>query len=277
MRPPDDPLTALRAWWRQQRYHGRHHRADHLVTARRRRPAAVVLVFVIFAAISGTAAPRLADDSETKATAGAIAEISGNATAYLERRTDAAQAASRTAARSAAATSRPVPPAQAVAPEERPEPPAEPGTPRTGTPPVGGLSQRQMDHAATIVAMGQRAGLPERAYVVAIATALQESNLRNLANPRLPQSLDLAHDGTGNDHDSVGLFQQRTSTGWGPVPNLMDPAYAATKFYDALVQVPGWEDLPVTVAAQSVQRSAFPGHYAKHEPLAREIVAALTD
>jgi hypothetical protein len=165
-----------------------------------------------------------------------------------------------------------------VAPDRSPAAAAQdaPGVARIGTPPVGGLTQQQMDHAATIVAAGQRAGLPERAYVVAIATALQESYLRNLANPAWPASLNLPHDGTGVDYDSVGLFQQRPSTGWGPVDRLMDPASAATRFYQALAQVPSWERLPVTVAAQAVQGSAFPYHYAKHEPLAREIVDALT-
>jgi hypothetical protein len=133
-----------------------------------------------------------------------------------------------------------------------------------------------MDHAATIVEAGQRAGLPEYAYVVAIATALQESNLRNLANSGVPESFDHDHDGTGADHDSVGLFQQRFTMGWGTVAQLMDPAYAAARFYEALARVPGWQDLPVTRAAQAVQRSAFPDHYAKHEPLARQVVDALT-
>jgi hypothetical protein len=168
-------------------------------------------------------------------------------------------------------------PTVAPAPKPPPEPEAEPAPePVTPVAPVGGLSQQQMDHAATIVAMGQRAGLPEYAYVIAIATVLQETYLRNLANPKVPESLNFPHDGTGTDHDSVGLFQQRPSTGWGTVAQLMDPSYAATKFYQALVRVSGWEDLAVTVAAQAVQRSAFPDHYAKHEPLARQIVDALT-
>ncbi len=155
-------------------------------------------------------------------------------------------------------------PTDADQPEEK-KPPA----------PVGGLSQRQMEHAATIVEVGKREGMPDYALVVAIATALQESTLRNLANPRVPRSLELPNDGTGTDHDSVGLFQQRPSTGWGTVDQLMDPEYAAAAFYRALRKVQGWQDMPVTVAAQRVQRSAFPNAYAKHEPLARKIVEAL--
>lgn len=119
--------------------------------------------------------------------------------------------------------------------------------------------------------------MPQRAYVVAIATAMQESNLRNLANPALPVSLSIPNDGSGVDHDSVGLFQQRPASGWGTVQELMDPATSARKFYQALSRVPGWDTLPVTVAAQSVQRSAFPDAYAKHQPRAETIVDALTN
>src|SRR5690606_15878344 len=102
------------------------------------------------------------------------------------------------------------------------------------------------------------------------------SNLLNLANPAWPESFQYPHDGTGYDHDSVGLFQQRASTGWGPVAQLMNPEYAAGKFYEALKRVPGWQEMPVTLAAQAVQRSAFPYAYARHEARARQIVDALT-
>lgn len=183
----------------------------------------------------------------------------------------------------------PAPDSRAAAPSASPEPaePAEPevteaeteteAEPATaGLPaPIGGLTERQMERAATIVRVGQEAGLPEHAYVVAIATALQESYLRVLASPAVPESFNHPNDGSSADYDSVGLFQQRTSQGWGTVAQLMDPAYAAGKFYQTLRQVPGWEGLPVTVAAQAVQNSAYPDYYAKHEPLARQLVAAL--
>ena len=96
------------------------------------------------------------------------------------------------------------------------------------------------------------------------------------ARDRSPSSLNSPNDGSGNDHDSVGLFQQRPSMGWGTVEECMDPEYSARAFYRALKRVPGWRGMPVTVAAQAVQNSAYPNHYAKHEPLAREIVDALT-
>ena len=84
--------------------------------------------------------------------------------------------------------------------------------------------------------------------MVALATALQESELKNLA---------------GGDRDSVGLFQQRPSQGWGTAEQILDPRYAASTFYNQLVKVRGWEDMRVTDAAQRVQRSAFPEAYEK--------------
>jgi hypothetical protein len=142
--------------------------------------------------------------------------------------------------------------------------------------PVGGLNRRQMAHAATIVRVGQELGLPRRAYVVALATALQESNLKVLASTAIPKSHGYPNDGVGSDHDSVGLFQQRPSMGWGTVAECMDPVNSARSFYAGLRQVSGWRKLPITVAAQAVQVSAFPNHYAKHERLARKLVKALT-
>ena len=141
--------------------------------------------------------------------------------------------------------------------------------------PVAGLDQAQTDNAATIVDVARRRGLPRRAMVVALATAMQESNLRNAASSAVPDSLGYQHQGVEVDHDSVGLFQQRPSQGWGTVAQLMDPVYAAGVFLDRLVQVPGWESMSVTAAAQAVQRSAFPGAYQKHQPLAEHVVAAL--
>jgi hypothetical protein len=104
---------------------------------------------------------------------------------------------------------------------------------------------------------------------------MQESTLRNLASDALPESLRYPNQGVGSDHDSVGLFQQRPSMGWGTVAECMDPGSSSRIFYQALQQVPGWQSLPITVAAQTVQVSAYPDHYAKHEPLARDLVALL--
>ncbi|GHG57751.1 hypothetical protein [Streptomyces griseocarneus] len=123
------------------------------------------------------------------------------------------------------------------------------------------LSPEQAVNAATISAVGSARGLPERAVTIALATAMQESGLRNI------------HHG---DRDSQGLFQQRPTQGWGTARQITDPVYAAGKFYDHLVRVPGYSRLPLTVAAQKVQRSGFPQAYAKHEPDASLLASGLT-
>jgi len=119
----------------------------------------------------------------------------------------------------------------------------------------------QLENAQTIIEVAQQMGLPVRAEVIALATAWQESNLLNLG---------------GGDRDSVGLFQQRPSMGWGSYSQVHNPTYAAEQFYDALVDVPGWQTMPLTVAAQTVQESAFPWAYARWEQLADDLVAQLT-
>jgi hypothetical protein len=126
------------------------------------------------------------------------------------------------------------------------------------------LAVEQMANAATITAVGVRLGMPERAVQVALATAMQESKLRNLP-----------HLGARNDHDSVGLFQQRPSQGWGTERQLADPGYATERFYRALRQVAGWQRLRITEAAQRVQRSAFPEAYQQWAPQARVLATAL--
>ncbi|HEX5542627.1 MAG TPA: peptidase M23 [Micromonospora sp.] len=143
--------------------------------------------------------------------------------------------------------------------------------------PVAGLSEVQMNNAKAIVWTGVDMRMPRRALVIAVATAMQESNLLNRASEVVPESKRYPHQGTGWDHDSVGLFQQRASTGWGPVKKLMDPAYSSQQFYRGLMRVPGWQNMRLTQAAQAVQISAFPEHYAKHEARATVIVDALTD
>ena len=138
-----------------------------------------------------------------------------------------------------------------------------------------GLDETQLANARTIVEVGQERGLPEQAQIIAVATAMQESNLYNLASTALPESYDYDHDGDGSDHDSVGLFQQRPSAGWGTVAEVMDPQYAANAFYEALEGVDAWQQLSLTAAAQAVQVSAYPDAYAKHEVAATATVTAL--
>jgi hypothetical protein len=110
------------------------------------------------------------------------------------------------------------------------------------------LDPGQLANAATITAVGIRRGVPRQGIVIALATAWQESKLENLA---------------GGDRDSIGLFQQRPSQGWGQAEEIADPRYASARFYNALVRVKGWQDMRVTDAAQAVQRSAHPEAYEK--------------
>jgi hypothetical protein len=141
--------------------------------------------------------------------------------------------------------------------------------------PVAGISQAAMDNAVAIVTMGKQMKLPRRAYVVAITTALQETGLRNLANSTVPESLNHPHQGVYRNFDSLGLFQQRPSQGWGTAAQLMDPPTAARLFYNRLLRVPGWQTMSVGDAAQAVQRSAFPRAYDKQRVRAEQIVAAI--
>jgi hypothetical protein len=119
----------------------------------------------------------------------------------------------------------------------------------------------QTAYAATMVAIAEKRGLPARAGTIAIATAIQESKLRNL---------------TYGDRDSVGLFQQRPSQGWGTEKQILDPVYATNKFYDALVKIDGYEQMRITEIAQKVQRSAYPEAYADHEQEGRIMASALS-
>lgn len=125
------------------------------------------------------------------------------------------------------------------------------------------LGAEQQGNVREIVAATKAAGLDERAAVVAVATSLQESKLENLG-----------HLGDRNDHDSQGLFQQRPSSGWGSVEQITDARYSTTAFLKGLEQVDGWRDMPLTAAAQKVQVSAFPDHYAQWESMAADLVAA---
>ncbi len=126
------------------------------------------------------------------------------------------------------------------------------------------LTPEQASNAALIAGVALSRGLPPRAASIAIATAIQESGLRNLDY------------GDNAGPDSRGLFQQRPSQGWGTEEQIMDPYYAAHAFYNGLVKVPGYTEMPVTEAAQQVQISAFPEAYADHEPEARAFASALT-
>lgn len=121
------------------------------------------------------------------------------------------------------------------------------------------LSTEQAGNAATISAVATSRQLPSRAVTIALATALQESKLVNVEY---------------GDRDSVGLFQQRPSQGWGSAGQILDPRYSAGQFYDALVKVKGWQKMPLTRAAQAVQGSAHPGAYQQWEDQAGALTRA---
>ncbi|NLT54924.1 MAG: C40 family peptidase [Actinomycetales bacterium] len=141
---------------------------------------------------------------------------------------------------------------------------ATPGTP--ATPPVTvvagvTLDAEQWRNARTIRDVGIALGIPTQGLMIAIATAMTESGMRNLAY---------------GDADSLGLFQQRPSAGWGTPEEIQDPVRSSTSFFRALQKIPNWEELPLTVAAQQVQRSAYPDRYAVWEPLAGSMIVALS-
>ena len=123
------------------------------------------------------------------------------------------------------------------------------------------LTVAQLQHASTINAVGLSRSISEQGRIIAVATAYQESSLRN------------RNDG---DRDSVGLFQQRPSQGWGTAEQIIDPVYSSGKFYDALLEVPDWQEMTLTQAAQAVQYSGFPDAYAKWEPQATTLVRGLS-
>lgn len=136
--------------------------------------------------------------------------------------------------------------------------------------PMGGLNTAQLAIAKQTVAIGEAMGVPEQGIVVALSTEGQESTYRMLASSNVPESHSYPNDGVGSDNQSVNQFQQQVGH-WGTAEELMNPVTANVKFYNALLAIPDWESLPVTVAAQTVQDSAHPEAYADDEPLARQL------
>lgn len=128
------------------------------------------------------------------------------------------------------------------------------------------LDDEQTANALLIIRTGRELGVPARGIAIALATAMVESGLTNAP---------------GGDRDSIGLFQQRPSTGWGTPEQIADPSYAARTFFtgaahtNGLLDIPGWEDLGFGAAAQEVQVSAFPGRYDLWQPQAEAWLAAL--
>ena len=160
------------------------------------------------------------------------------------------------------AASRPAPIAQASAPAPEATAAGAIGQPVTGS--ITPLNDERRANAQIIISVGRELGVPDYGIVIALATAMQESSLRNI---------------TWGDRDSVGLYQQRPSSGWGSVEQIMDQAYATRLFFGGsqnpnkgktrgLLDIAGWQNMALTDAAQRVQISAFPKAYAKWEPSA---------
>ena len=163
-----------------------------------------------------------------------------------------------------ASTAKPAPVAQASAPTPAPEASASGGVGQPVTGSITPLNDERRANAQIIISVGRELGVPDYGIVIALATAMQESSLRNI---------------NWGDRDSVGLYQQRPSSGWGTVEQIMDPAYATRLFFGGphnpnrgktrgLLDLAGWQNMAVTDAAQRVQISAFPKAYAKWEPSA---------
>lgn len=150
------------------------------------------------------------------------------------------------------------------------------------------LDHTQLERAATIIAVGNSENIDENGQLVALMAALTESTLRVLSNvTAYPQSASYPNDGDGSDHDSLGLFQMRPSTGWGSVANLMDPVWSSRAFYGGpdgpnhgspagLLDIPNWQSLSLGAAAQAVEVSQYPDRYANYQPVAEKIASVLT-
>ncbi|GAA4353330.1 hypothetical protein GCM10023087_22390 [Microbacterium rhizosphaerae] len=151
------------------------------------------------------------------------------------------------------------------------------------------IDRQQLTHAATIITVGAHtAGVGPTGVLIALMAGLTESTLRMLANPSAyPTSVEFPNDGIGSDHDSLGIFQMRPTAGWGGVADLMDPSYQARAFYGGpsgpnngsprgLLDFVGWQTLDPGVAAQAVEVSAHPNRYQNYQPVAEEVLRALT-
>jgi hypothetical protein len=129
------------------------------------------------------------------------------------------------------------------------------------------LGPAELANARTVIGVGKGADIPEQGQVIALMTAMQESKFVNYTTPV--------------DHDSLGVFQQRPSTGWGTPEQITDVPTSTKSFYGVapfgsdpgLIQIPGWETMPPGNACQAVQRSKYPERYAQWEQFARDLLA----
>ena len=248
-------LRDAAAWFKAER-----------VGQRRRRLAVIGVAAAIFTGTGATAAWAITvvdDAPQTAQTAEVSQEPSGQDSATAENENEE--------------------PAETEPPEDEPsagaaseaadEPEEDPGP--VVPDPVDGLDSEQMGNAVTIIEVGKEQGFDSNGWAVALATAMQEAKLYNAGSDAVPESWNYTDSSVGySDHDSVGIFQQRPSMGWGSVEELMDVDTSAGKFYGTLAEVPGWEEMSIAQAAQAVQVSAYPDYYAQWEGLAWDIIDA---
>lgn len=164
---------------------------------------------------------------------------------------------------------------------------------------VGAYGAKQLRNAAIIINEASKAGVGRKGAVIALMTAMQESNLLNHANDgsftrpasssvlsaaawakartAAMESMKYPHEAVGSDWDSIGLYQQRPSAGWGTVEQIMNPSYSAATFMNRMKKIPSWENKAYGQVAQAVQISAFPDAYNKHQSTAEKIADALAD
>jgi hypothetical protein len=238
---------------------GEHHRV--------RRIAVVGTAAAVFTVSGATAAWAISNTEEP------VTEVAAEAPATTEAPSTSAPATTAPAAPVAPAPTKAPATTKAPAPAPAPEPEPEPAGPVDID--VSDIDDEQEANAVTIIETGQEMGFDEQGWAVALATAMQEAKLYNAASEAVPESLEYSDSGvTYSDHDSVGIFQQRPSMGWGSVEELMDVSTSAGKFYGALKDIGGWEDMSIASAAQAVQVSAFPDAYAQWEGLAWDIIDA---
>ncbi|GAA1667003.1 hypothetical protein GCM10009830_10910 [Glycomyces endophyticus] len=229
-----------------------------------RRVATVGLAAAVFTGSGATAAWAISNTEEPVQETAAVAEAPAAATEEATEEAAATEAA-------------PAPVAEETT-EAAPEPVVEETTEEPAGPvdiDVSDIDDEQEANAVTIIETGQEMGFDENGWAVALATAMQEAKLYNAASEAVPESFEYTDsDVTYSDHDSVGIFQQRTSMGWGSVEELMDVSTSASKFYGTLEDVDGWENMSIASAAQAVQVSAYPDYYAQWEDLAWDIIDA---
>jgi hypothetical protein len=232
-----------------------------------RRLAVIAAAAAVFVGTGATAAWAISNSADEPAAAPAAAEAAPQTTPETTEPATTDAPTPEAVTEAPATTEEPVVEAEAPAPEKEPVGPVDID--------VSDIDDEQEANAVIIIETGQELGFDENGWAVALATAMQEAKLYNAASEAVPESLQYTDsEVTYSDHDSVGLFQQRTSMGWGTVEELMDPATSASKFYNTLAEVDGWQGMSIAEAAQSVQVSAYPDYYAQWEGLAWDIIAA---